>query len=149
MLRRVREAIEAGRSAVSDAEKTAEVSNLVALMVLDELGPMADDTRARHLDAVSASGKRALFILGPDAELEHASLKILCEFLPRSQDIALTTGQRADVILRYRLARLRQILDKWEVEECRWIGDQAAELVAAWNADPNAPLPPVRFLPAL
>lgn len=148
MLTRLTNAIDAGRKAVSEERKAAEVQNLLALMVLDELGPMAASTRTRHLEAAASAGQRPLLILGPDSEPEQADLAYLCEFLPRSHDIAASTGQRPDNILRYRLARLRLILAKWDVRECRWIGDGAGDLVEAWSRDPALNTQPVRFFPA-
>ena len=148
MLTRLTNAIDAGRKAVSEDRKAAEVQNLLALLVLDELGPMAEPTRSRHLEAAASAGQRPLLVLSPDSELEQADLAYLCEFLPRGHDIAASTGQRPDNILRYRLARLRLILDKWDVRECRWIGDGAGDLVEAWSRDPALKAKSIRFFPA-
>jgi len=151
MLNRLRDAIEAGRSAVVDAEaeKAAEEQPVDALLVLDELGPLADETRKRHIDAASAAGHRPLLILGPDSELEHNDLAQLCEFLPRAEDIVLATGYRPDAIRQYRLARLRLIFEKWRITECRWIGDSALEVVEFWTESDNPVERKVTFLPAL
>ncbi len=147
MLNRLKDAIEAGRNAVAEAGDAESARSVVALLVLDELGDMADDIHKRHLDLASASDHRALFILGPDSEPEHGDVKNLCEALPRGHDIATATGIRPDNILRYRLARLRLILEKWEVSDCHWIGDSAAELVEAWNDSEEDQHRPVSFHP--
>ncbi len=148
MFSRLQDAIEAGHSAVSEIQSAAEVQNLSALLILDELGPMAEDVRARHFDAAAASGQRPLLILGPEAELEHSSLQFLCEFLPRSQDIVRATGERPDTVLRYRMTRLNLIFDKWDVAQCRWIGVSAAEIVEAWTAEKTAERRDILFSPA-
>ncbi|MEL7151408.1 MAG: hypothetical protein AAGK71_11760 [Pseudomonadota bacterium] len=148
MFGKLKDAIEAGRTAVSDAESAAEIENLSALLILDELGPTADAVRTRHIEAASAAGQRPLLVLGPEAELEHADLNLLCEYLPRAQDLAASTGHRPDAVQTYRLRRLSFILEKWSVSECRWIGPSAADLVDAWRASARAEVPNVTFLPA-
>lgn len=147
MLSRLKEAVEAGRAAVVDAGAVPE-QQVDALLILDELGPLADETRQRHLASASAAGHRALFILGPEAELEHHDLSLLCEFIPRGYDLAASTGQRPDTILRYRQARLGLILDKWNVTECRWVGDSAEELIESLPTDGHGQMRQTRFLPA-
>lgn len=150
MLERLRQAIEAGHSAVAETLGVAEPAEkpILALLVLDEIGPPAAKLRQRHLAAAEAEGSRALFILGPKSELEHPGLDLLCEYLPSPEDLARTTGERPDLIRRYREARLRLILDKWGVRECRWIGESAAEFVDAWCEVDDPTRRPVRFLSA-
>lgn len=148
MFGRLKEAVEAGRTAVSDAKSAAEVQNLSALLLLDVLGPAADGVRTRHIDAATAAGQRPLLILGPEAEPEHVDLQLLCEYLPRLQDLAAATGHRPDAILRYRMKRLSRIFEKWGVVECRWIGPSADDIVDAWSSKQGAGLRQVTFLPA-
>lgn len=148
MLKRIRYAIEKGQRAVAEASEAGPAkSKVCALLVLDELGPAAVAIRHRHLKATETEGQKPLLILGPDSELEHPDLSNLCEFLPNASDIFAVTGYRPDTILRYRVARLQLILEKWNVSECRWTGHSALELIEAWNADETITLN-VRFVPA-
>lgn len=150
MLEKIKQAVEAGKTAVAEASGETEAAEkpVMALLVLDAMGPTAEGFRRRHLDAAAAAGARALFILGPKSELEHPDLDLLCEYLPSPEDVARTTGERPDGIRRYVRARLRLILDKWSVRECRWIGETAAEMVDNWNNAGDPMRRPVEFLPA-
>ncbi len=148
MFRRVKDAIDAGREAVAAAENVPPAPRpYSALLLLDELGPVADATRPRHSEAAKSKGERVLLILGPDSELEHPDVSVVCEFLPRLADIVSGTGHRPDVAQFYRLARLRLILEKWDVVECRWTGPLAAELIELWSSQ-GLQTSPVTFLPA-
>lgn len=148
MLTRLKNAIEAGKLAVADADGTVNVQSVHALLILNEMGPLADQVRVRFLTGAQNAGHRAILILGPDSELEHPDLSQVCEFLPRVEDLAKIAGRRPAAIERYRLNRLRLILSKWGVNECRWIGDDAADLVEAWNSSAEPVARPVTFLPA-
>ena len=150
MLEKFRQAVEAGKTAVADAsrEATAPEKPVVALLVLDAFGTTADGLRRRHQTAAKAQGDRALFILGPKSEHEHPDLDLLCEYLPLPEDLARATGERPDGTSRYVRTRLRLILDKWAVRECRWAGETAAELIGGWDGAEDATRVPVQFLPA-
>ena len=150
MLEKLRQAVEAGKTAVADAsrETAAPEKPVVALLVLDAVGTPAERLRRQHQTAAKDQGARALFILGPKSEHEYPDLDLLCEYLPLPEDLARATGERPDGTSRYVRARLRLILDKWAVRECQWVGDTAAELIDGWDSAEDATRVPVRFLPA-
>ena len=166
MLQRIRQAIEAGRTAVlqADAERVdtsgypqemtnksefsppatpKEVDPVLALLALDELGSAAPELTRKHLAAAKAAGTRALFITGSASELDFfPDRSLLCEYLPSHQEIFGATEERSDVITLYRQHRLQLILDKWRVQDCNWIGDSAAELIPTKMSEATRP---VRF----
>jgi hypothetical protein len=154
MFGRFRRAVEAGRAAIgatpppSDAGASPSLPPMLALLALDEIGPGAAGLRDRHLSAARAQGARALFILSPDSAPDLADNTLLCEFLPLPEDLARTTGDPPEIVGAYRHNRLRLILDKWSVSECRWIGESAAELVDGWTPEADLRLRPIRFRPA-
>lgn len=148
MLKRIKEAIEAGRNAVAEAETpVAPKPGVLALIVLDELGDGAAPVRQRHAQAAQSQGAKPLLILGPLSDHEHPRNGDLREYLPRLEDLARTTAARPDALTHYLSARLSLILDKWDVRECRYIGETAAELVEVALQDKSRR--PVNFLPAL
>ncbi|MEM9320088.1 MAG: hypothetical protein AAGA70_13945 [Pseudomonadota bacterium] len=128
MFERLKDAIEAGRQAVSDTEATEQVP-VVAWLVLDELNRDAERRRTQFLKAAQGAGARPLFILSAHSQPDHATIDRLCEFLPLPEDIAAATGERADAIARYQSARLMLILTKWGIKTCYWTGDRAGELI--------------------
>ena len=149
-MERLKQAVEAGKTAVAEASREAEAAEtpVVALLMLDAMGPIAEGLRKRHLEAAAAEGARALFILGPKSESEHPDLDLLCEYLPAAEDLARATGERPDGITRYILERLCLILDKWSVRECHWVGETSAELIDGLDALEDPGQRPVEFLPA-
>ena len=147
MFQRLKMAIEAGQDAVASAEH--ELANAPvernALLVLDEIGPGAQELKESYLRKVEQAQKGEFFILGPKSEHEFAELGVLCEFLPLSEHIFRTTGDRPDAVQHYLQNRLRNILDKWKVETCYWHGETAAELVDALNQQSVMPQRPIDF----
>lgn len=155
MIERFRRALAAGRGAVAEtADIAGQVAEdaapgpLLALLALDEIGVGAEGLRDRHLAAARAAGTRALFVLSPLSAAEIARPDLLCEILPQPDDLARTTGDGPEAVALYRRNRLRLILDKWAVRECRWTGESAAELVEGWSPDRDTRLRPIRFRPA-
>ena len=147
MRERIRAAMEAGRRAVAEAEASrAGPPEVLALLVLDELGVAADALRQRHLEAAKAAGARPLLVLGPLSEHEHPPGGELREALPLPQHLARATGATPDAVTQYLGTRLGLILEKWTVAECRWIGETAAQIVETAADAPGTA--PVRFLPA-
>lgn len=127
---------------VSDVEPDP----LLALLVLDEAGPATPELTRRHLEAAKSASTGALFIVGARSELDFFSDRtLLCEYLPSHEDIYRATEERADVIALYRQHRLRLIFDKWRVEDCRWVGDSAGELVARLQTEKDGAQRPIRF----
>jgi hypothetical protein len=149
MIGRFRQALAAGRRAVAETGPSDPAPQpVLALLALDETDPGFEGMRDRHLAAARAIGARALFVLSPHSARDFAGAGLLCEFLPLPEDLARTTGDGPGAIALYRQNRLRLILDKWGVQECRWTGDSAADLVAAWSPERDPRLRPIRFLPA-
>ena len=145
MFDRLKQAIDAGKTAVSEAEETSNISppNAMAWLVLDEFGPDAARLHKLHVDAAAKSGVRPLFILGRYAEHEHSDLSLLIETLPLPEDLILATDARTDEIQSYILRRLLFIFRKWNVEICHYSGPRAAELreLAEMNPEPESQLP--------
>lgn len=153
MISRFRRAIEAGHIATAQTGP-AELANdaslppILALLALDEIGPNANSLRDRHQAAAQEQGAQPLFILNPESSPDFLVANLLCEFLPLAADLAQTTGDTPAVVEKYLQTRMRIILDKWGVRECRWIGESAAELIEPWTRGDNLALRPVAFRPA-
>lgn len=175
MLERIKRALDAGRRAAAEADLSAvepvpegrseslllsqpqppfepapdvdapEPEPLHALLVLDEVGSAADEVTRRCIADAKVAGTKALFVLSSNSDLDFPDCNLLCEFLPTHEEIFRATEERADVIDLYRQHRLRLILDKWRVRECRWIGESAADLVAKLNANKDSAKRPVVF----
>ena len=136
LFERLQRAIEAGRTAVRDAEAAARPAPSVqAWIVLDELNRDAEPVRRRFLDAADEDGARPLFILSPLSEPDHARPQRSCEFLPLPEDLAEALDERPDAIMLYLQVRLAGILRKWQVDTCYWSGDRAGELVDLLRAE--------------
>lgn len=153
MLKRLKDALDAGLNAIEMADdaprpQTEARPAVMALLVLDTLGDAGPALAARHVARASAGGARSLFVLNAWSSPDLARRDMLCEFLPLTEDLARTTGDRPDVVERYVLARFRLMLDKWGVRECRWHGDTARDLVARWERLADPTVRPVSFVPA-
>ena len=162
MLDRLKRAMDAGRTAVAEADSVskppanvpalpqpapqAEPVPLLALLVLDETGAATPELVQRRHAAAQKAGTKALFIVGSASEADFfPKQSLLCEYIPSHEEIFRATEERADVIQLYRQHRLRLILDKWRVEHCDWTGPSAGELVARMAADKDGAARPVRF----
>lgn len=148
MLKRFADALDAGRKAVADAEarEVPKSTPVLALLVLDELGAGAGPVRDRHAQAAREISARPLLILGPFSEHEHPRDGTLRECLPGLEDLARSTGARRDAMAHYMAARLALILDKWDIRECRYIGERATDLADALARNPTRR--PLKFRPA-
>jgi hypothetical protein len=159
MLNRLKRALEAGKTAVAEdqvlpqpilpdlmsepaqAAPTAEPDPLLGLLMLNDVGPAAPELTQKHLKAAKSAGTRALFIVGAETEMDFfADRTLLCEYLPSHQDIFRATEERPDVIALYRQYRFQLILDKWRVTDCRWVGEDAADLIAQTKLNGQRPI---------
>lgn len=134
MLKRFREAIEAGRRAVAEDIAQPAVRPVVALMLLEASAVPAEVLLEALSDRAEGAGARPLLILTVRSASGLARNGTACEFLPLAEDLHRATGDAPDAVEAYILRRLELILVKWSVGLCLFSGADAADLARRFQA---------------
>ena len=146
MFSRFNKALEAGRRAVTEADRAREPAIpaadtdwvkspaspplSLAFLCLEDTAADLTTLAEEHSSLAGRRKLRPLLIASVPELIERRIPLLCCEYIPPAADLAEAHGDKPEVIAQYQLRRLRLILRKWRAADCIFHGDEAKDLLA-------------------